>query len=216
VLTLAYPCSEEHNGEEYFSDYDEFWGLRAPSDVPVEAEDKVASSSYHLFVLKTFELSCDCNKRWCNGLTLVRFITVYWYFTHDVYHMCVNWILAHIWDAFSFLRKIRCDKRPHPLANIRQARQPLYHMQYSSNLHQQLYIGFYSPEAQTSIKLAVFSVSHVLVRNLRVLSLRFHLAECWGIRKNLTFSKRRVCRDSWITFGVRSSVRERATSMKSS
>jgi hypothetical protein len=40
---------------------------------------------------------------------LYVFIAVYWYFTHDVYHMCVNLILAHIWDAFGFLRKIRCD-----------------------------------------------------------------------------------------------------------
>jgi hypothetical protein len=35
---------EENTGEEYFSDFDEFWGLRAPSHVPVEAEDGVTSS----------------------------------------------------------------------------------------------------------------------------------------------------------------------------
>jgi hypothetical protein len=41
--------------------------------------------------------------------------------------------------------------RPHPLANIRWARRPLYHTQSSSNLHQQLDVGFYSPKARTSI-----------------------------------------------------------------
>jgi hypothetical protein len=44
VLTLAYRCSEENTGEEYFSDYEEFSGLRAPSHVPVDDEDGVASS----------------------------------------------------------------------------------------------------------------------------------------------------------------------------
>jgi hypothetical protein len=41
--------------------------------------------------------------------------------------------------------------QPHLLANIRRARRPLYHTQSSSNLHRQLDIGFYSPEARTSI-----------------------------------------------------------------
>jgi hypothetical protein len=41
--------------------------------------------------------------------------------------------------------------RPHPLAKIRQVRRPLYHTESSSNLHQQLHVGFYSPEARTSI-----------------------------------------------------------------
>jgi hypothetical protein len=40
---------------------------------------------------------------------------------------------------------------PHPLANIRQTRRPLVHTQSSSNLHRQLDVGFYSPEARTSI-----------------------------------------------------------------
>jgi hypothetical protein len=42
--------------------------------------------------------------------------------------------------------------RPHALENIRWARRPLYHTQYSSNLHQQLDVGSYSAESQTSIK----------------------------------------------------------------
>jgi hypothetical protein len=45
--------------------------------------------------------------------------------------------------------------RPHPLANIRQTRRfPLYHHhldQPSSNLHRQMDVGYYSPEARTSI-----------------------------------------------------------------
>jgi hypothetical protein len=42
--------------------------------------------------------------------------------------------------------------QPHPLANIRRARRPLVTTTQSpSNLHQQLDVGFYSPEARTSI-----------------------------------------------------------------
>jgi hypothetical protein len=48
-------CSEENTGEEYFSDFDELWGLRAPSHMHVEAGDGVASSSYRLIIVKTFE-----------------------------------------------------------------------------------------------------------------------------------------------------------------
>jgi hypothetical protein len=55
----------------------------------------------------------------------VCFNAVDWYFTHDVYHMCLNLILAHIWDAFGFLRKIRCDKHG-PWARRRLARGVLW------------------------------------------------------------------------------------------
>jgi hypothetical protein len=42
--------------------------------------------------------------------------------------------------------------RPHPLANIRRTRRPLVMItQSSSNLHQQMDVGFYSPEARTGI-----------------------------------------------------------------
>jgi hypothetical protein len=42
--------------------------------------------------------------------------------------------------------------QPHPLANIRRTRRPLYSSdQSSSNLHRQLDVGYYSPEARTSI-----------------------------------------------------------------
>jgi hypothetical protein len=41
--------------------------------------------------------------------------------------------------------------RAHPLANIRRTRRPLYYTQSSSNLHRQLDVGYYSPEARTSI-----------------------------------------------------------------
>jgi hypothetical protein len=37
VLTLAYRCSEENICEECYNDYDEFWGMRFTSQVPVEA-----------------------------------------------------------------------------------------------------------------------------------------------------------------------------------
>jgi hypothetical protein len=39
VLTLAYRCSDENNGEEYWSDFEEFWGMRSPSHVPVDDEE---------------------------------------------------------------------------------------------------------------------------------------------------------------------------------
>jgi hypothetical protein len=42
--------------------------------------------------------------------------------------------------------------RPHPLANIRRTRRPnVQSIQSSSNLHQQLAVGYYSPEARTGI-----------------------------------------------------------------
>jgi hypothetical protein len=45
--------------------------------------------------------------------------------------------------------------RPHPLANIRRVRRPLVQsIQSSSNPHQQLDVGYYSPEARTSINLS--------------------------------------------------------------
>jgi hypothetical protein len=50
--------------------------------------------------------------------------------------------------------------RSHPLANIRRARRPfVQHTQSLSNLHRQLDIGFYSPEARTSIKSSCFLCS---------------------------------------------------------
>jgi hypothetical protein len=68
--------------------------------------------------------------------------------------------------------------RPHPLANIRRTRRSLVPiMQSSSNLHQQLDLGFLLSGGLNQYKLVVFSVFRVLVCDLRVLSLRFHPAE---------------------------------------
>jgi hypothetical protein len=41
VLTLAYRCSDENNGEEYWSDFEEFWGMQSPSHVPVDDEEVI-------------------------------------------------------------------------------------------------------------------------------------------------------------------------------
>jgi hypothetical protein len=41
VLTLAYRYSDENNGEEYWSDFEEFWGMRSPSHVPADEEEEV-------------------------------------------------------------------------------------------------------------------------------------------------------------------------------
>jgi hypothetical protein len=37
-------CSEENHGEEYFGDYEGFWGMRSTSQMPEEDEDGAASS----------------------------------------------------------------------------------------------------------------------------------------------------------------------------
>jgi hypothetical protein len=55
VLSLVYRCSEENFGGEFYDDYDEFWGLRTPSQVPVGAEDEDSTSSYRFPLLETFE-----------------------------------------------------------------------------------------------------------------------------------------------------------------
>jgi hypothetical protein len=41
VLTPAYRCSDENNGEEYCSDFEEFWGMQSPSHVPMDVEEEV-------------------------------------------------------------------------------------------------------------------------------------------------------------------------------
>jgi hypothetical protein len=43
-----------NNGEEFYDDFEEFWGMRSPSQVPVGAEDEDSSSSYRFPMLKTF------------------------------------------------------------------------------------------------------------------------------------------------------------------
>jgi hypothetical protein len=68
--------------------------------------------------------------------------------------------------------------RPRPLANIRLGEAtPCNNMQSSSNLHNQLDLGFLLSGDPNQYKLAVFFVFRMLVRNPRVLSLRFHLVE---------------------------------------
>jgi hypothetical protein len=66
--------------------------------------------------------------------------------------------------------------RPCPLANIRRARQPLYNhailKQSTPTTGRRVLLS----GCPNQYKLVVFSVFYVLVRNLRVLSLRFHLA----------------------------------------
>jgi hypothetical protein len=62
--------------------------------------------------------------------------------------------------------------RLHPLANIRRARRPLVqHRQSSSNLHQQLDVEFYSPEARTSINLPCSLCSAYLCETFEFLAL---------------------------------------------
>jgi len=47
---------------------------------------------------------------------MYSFLLTFWtlsfdIFTYNVYHMCVNLILMHIWDAFGFVLKIGCDRQ---------------------------------------------------------------------------------------------------------
>ena len=54
----------------------------------------------------------ECNK------VMYSFLLTFWtlsfdIFTYNVYHMYVNLILMHIWDAFGFVLKIGCDIMAH-------------------------------------------------------------------------------------------------------
>jgi hypothetical protein len=67
--------------------------------------------------------------------------------------------------------------RPHPLANIRRATRPLYEyaiLKESTPITGRRVLLSRGPN---QYKVVVFSVFRVLMRNLQVLSLRFHLAE---------------------------------------
>jgi hypothetical protein len=69
------------------------------------------------------------------------------------------------------------ENRPHPLANIRRARRPLYLYiilkQSAPTTGRRVLLS----RASNQYKLVVFSGFRVLLCNLRVLSLRFHPAE---------------------------------------
>jgi hypothetical protein len=68
--------------------------------------------------------------------------------------------------------------RPHPLANIRRMRRPLVqHMNSPSNTNRRTGRRVLLSGRPDQYKLIVFSVFRVLVRNLRVFSLRFHLTK---------------------------------------
>jgi hypothetical protein len=67
--------------------------------------------------------------------------------------------------------------RPHPLANIRQARRPLYHHAIFKQSTPTTWRRVLLSWGTNQYKLDVFSVFYVLVHNLWVLSLRFHLTE---------------------------------------
>jgi hypothetical protein len=86
-------------------------------DPPVKClwklEDGADRLSYRCSMFKTFVSTSECSKDIVIKLNLCTFLNVVLcLFTHDVYHMCVNLILAHICDAFDFPCKIRCDSSP--------------------------------------------------------------------------------------------------------
>jgi hypothetical protein len=54
ALILTYRCLEENNGDEFYDDFEELWGMWSPSQVPVGAEDEDSLSSYRFPLLKTF------------------------------------------------------------------------------------------------------------------------------------------------------------------
>jgi hypothetical protein len=67
--------------------------------------------------------------------------------------------------------------RPHPLANIKQTRQPLYSYAISSNTSRRTERRVLLSGGPNQYKLVVFSVFRVLVCDLQVLSLRIHSTE---------------------------------------
>jgi hypothetical protein len=68
--------------------------------------------------------------------------------------------------------------RPHPLTNIRWTRRPLVQpTQSPSNTNRKTGRRVLLSGGPNQYKFVVFSVFHVLVCDLRVLSLRFHLTE---------------------------------------
>jgi hypothetical protein len=69
------------------------------------------------------------------------------------------------------------ENRPHPLTNIRRARRPMYNQAILKQSTQTTGHKLLLSGCPNQYKLTVSSVFRVLVRNLRVLSLRFHLAE---------------------------------------
>jgi hypothetical protein len=67
--------------------------------------------------------------------------------------------------------------QPHPLANIRRARRPLFSYAILKQSTPTTGRRILLSGDPNQYKLVVFSVSRVLVHDLRVLSLRFHPAE---------------------------------------
>jgi hypothetical protein len=67
--------------------------------------------------------------------------------------------------------------RPHPLANVRRARRPLYHTQSPSNTNRRTGRRVLLSRGLNQYKLVVFSAFRVLVCDLQVLSLKFHPAK---------------------------------------
>jgi hypothetical protein len=67
--------------------------------------------------------------------------------------------------------------RPHPLANIRRARRPLYSYAILKQSTLTTECRVLLSGGPNQYKLVVFSVFRILVCDLRVLSLRFHPAE---------------------------------------
>jgi hypothetical protein len=94
VLTLAYRYSDENNGEEYWSDFEEFYGMRIPQSCACGSWRKSCSFSYRLSLdLRVHRLSVI--NEYCIGYTLLHLITVM--VLHSfVYHVCVILILTHI------------------------------------------------------------------------------------------------------------------------
>jgi hypothetical protein len=72
---------------------------------------------------------------------------------------------------------VEFGNRPRPLANIMRARRPLYSYAILKQSTPTTGRRVLLSGGPNQYKLAVFSVFRVLVRNLRVLSLRFHPIE---------------------------------------
>jgi hypothetical protein len=110
-------------------------GPKRPIWCPTRLPKDLAEDSKRPYPERPQDLACKTRK-WCIPTKQI-----------NEYGKCCNQLdlgLLVVTDQESW-------NRPCPMANIKRAGRPLVITQSSSNLHQQLGIGFYSPEARTSI-----------------------------------------------------------------
>jgi hypothetical protein len=97
VPTIAYMCSEEDAGAEFFDEFAGFWGLRFPQSGACGFGDCVSSSCIDVRV-KTFKSNDECNK--LINLSLYVLSIILCYYTH-LSIICVNLWFWHTYEMHS-------------------------------------------------------------------------------------------------------------------